>query len=247
MTTGTEGPRYAVVTGAAGGIGSAIVHEFLKRGLVVHGLDRRPAATGDRYFAHQVDLSDRIDTDRALEKLLATVPGRCDVLVNNAGVSHLQSFGDTPDQLLDDLLEVNFIAAFRVTRALLPALKAGSQPTIINVASELALVGQPGYSAYCGTKGAVLAWSRALAVELAVDGIRVNAVCPGPIDTPMLQAEFATATAPLLARREEVASVPLGRLGKPEDIAAVVALLASPEAAFVTGAAWSVDGGKTAR
>jgi NAD(P)-dependent dehydrogenase (short-subunit alcohol dehydrogenase family) len=149
--------------------------------------------------------------------------------------------------LLDDLLEVNFIAAFRVTRALLPALKASSHAAIINVASELALVGMPGYTAYCGTKGAVLAWSRALAVELAPEGIRVNAVCPGPVDTPMLQAEFATAAAPNLARREEVATVPLGRLGRPEEIAAVVALLASPEAAFVTGAAWSVDGGKTSR
>ncbi len=247
MSTAPEGQRYAVVTGAAGGIGSAIVREFLRRGLVVHGLDRIPASLGERYVAHQVDLSDRAATNRAVEQVLAALPGRCDVLVNNAGVSRLQPFGETPDQLLDDLLEVNFIAAFRVTRALLPALKAGAQPTIINVASELALIGQSGYSAYCGTKGAVLAWSRALAVELAVDGIRVNAVCPGPIDTPMLQAEFATATAPLLARQEEVASVPLGRLGKPEDIAAVVALLASPEAAYVTGAAWSVDGGKTAR
>jgi NAD(P)-dependent dehydrogenase (short-subunit alcohol dehydrogenase family) len=247
MSGGPEAQRYAVVTGAAGGIGSAIVREFLERGLVVHGLDRTPASMHERYFAHQVDLSDRAATDRALEQVLAALPGRCDVLVNNAGVSRLQSFGETPDQLLDELLEVNFIAAFRVTRALLPALKASSQPTIVNVASELALVGQPGFSAYCGTKGALLAWSRALAVELAADGIRVNAVCPGPIDTPMLQAEFATATAPLLARQEEVASVPLGRLGKPEDIAAVVALLASPEAAFVTGAAWSVDGGKTAR
>lgn len=247
MSGGAEGQRYAVVTGAAGGIGSAIVREFLKRGLVVHGLDRSPGSMGDRYFAHQVDLSDRAATDRVLERVLAALPGRCDVLVNNAGVSRLQAFGETPDQLLDDLLEVNFIAAFRVTRALLPVLQASSQPAIINVASELALVGQPGYSAYCGTKGAVLAWSRALAVELAAAGIRVNAVCPGPIDTPMLQAEFATATAPLLARQEEVASVPLGRLGKPEDIAAVVALLASPEAGFVTGAAWSVDGGKTAR
>jgi len=247
MTIGTEGPRYAVVTGAAGGIGSAVVHELLKRGLVVHGLDRTPATTGDGYFAHQVDLSDRTATDRALEKLLAALPGRCDVLVNNAGVSRLQPFGESQDQLLDDLLEVNFIAAFRVTRALLPALKASSHAAIINVASELALVGMPGYTAYCGTKGAVLAWSRALAVELAPEGIRVNAVCPGPVDTPMLQAEFATAAAPNLARREEVATVPLGRLGRPEEIAAVVALLASPEAAFVTGAAWSVDGGKTSR
>jgi NAD(P)-dependent dehydrogenase (short-subunit alcohol dehydrogenase family) len=247
MSAGAEGQRYAVVTGAAGGIGSAIVRELLKRGLVVHGLDRAAAAPGERYFVHQVDLADRADTDRALAKLIAVLPGRCEVLVNSAGASRLQSFLETPDRVLDELLEVNFIAAFRVTRALVPLLQAGSHATIINVASELALVGQPGYCAYCGTKGALLAWSRALAMELAAWGIRVNAVCPGPIDTPMLQAEFASLPSPLRGRQDEVASVPLGRLGKPEDIAAVVALLASPEAAFVTGAAWSVDGGKTAR
>jgi NAD(P)-dependent dehydrogenase (short-subunit alcohol dehydrogenase family) len=247
MSTGPEGQRYAVVTGAAGGIGSAIVREFLKRGLVVHGLDRAPTAPGEGYFAHEVDLADRTATDLALAKLIGALPGRCDVLVNSAGLSRLRSFVETPDRLLDDLLEVNFIAAFRLTRALLPLLKASSHAAIVNVASELALVGQPGYSAYCGTKGAVLAWSRALAVELANVGIRVNAVCPGPIDTLMLRAEFASLPSPQRAREEEVASVPLGRLGKAEDIAAVVALLASPEAAFVTGAAWSVDGGKTAR
>jgi NAD(P)-dependent dehydrogenase (short-subunit alcohol dehydrogenase family) len=247
MSAGSEGPRYAVVTGAAGGIGSAIVREFLTRGLVVHGLDRVSTAPADRYFGHQVDLADRTDTDRALAKLIAALPGRCEVLVNSAGVSRLLSFIETPDRLLDELLEVNFIAAFRLTRALVPLLKAGAQAAIINVASELALIGQQGYCAYSGTKGALLAWSRALAVELAGDGIRVNAVCPGPIDTPMLQAEFASLPSPLRGRQEEMASVPLGRLGKAEDIAAVVALLASPEAAFVTGATWSVDGGKTAR
>ena len=100
---------------------------------------------------------------------------------------------------------------------------------MVNIASELALIGQAGYAAYCASKGAVLAWSRALAVELAPAGIRVNVVCPGPIGTALLEADFA-----------------LGRLGTPFDIAAVVTFLASNAAAFVTGATWVVDGGKTA-
>ena len=95
-------------------------------------------------------------------------------------------------RLLDWLFAVNFVAAFRITRTLLPALRASGRGAVINIASELALVGQPDYSAYCATKGAMLAWSRALAIELAGDGIRVNAVCPGPVDTAMLQEEFAT-------------------------------------------------------
>jgi NAD(P)-dependent dehydrogenase (short-subunit alcohol dehydrogenase family) len=142
---------------------------------------------------------------------------------------------------------VNFVAAFRLTRALVPALLASGRGSIVNIASELALIGARDYSAYCATKGAILAWSRALAVEFASQGVRVNAVCPGPVDTPMLQAEFATHGVPERARAAEIAAVPLGRLGKPGDIAAVVAFLSSDAAAFVTGAVWAVDGGKTAQ
>jgi NAD(P)-dependent dehydrogenase (short-subunit alcohol dehydrogenase family) len=255
--TGISNPslagRLAVVTGAAGGIGGAIVRALMAQGAIVHGLDRdragleRLAAVLEqgRFVPHEIDLTDKQGTDRALVELMSDLGGHCDILVNNAGVSQVRSFAETDDGLLDFLLAVNFTGAFRVTRTLLPALKRGRCAVVVNIASELALVGQSGYTAYCGTKGAVLAWSRALAVELAGEGIRVNAVCPGPIDTAMLAAEFATSAAPLEARRAEIASVPLGRVGNPADIAAVVAFLASDAASFVTGAAWSVDGGKT--
>jgi 3-oxoacyl-[acyl-carrier protein] reductase len=247
--------RHAVVTGAAGGIGAAISRQLLAQGAIVHGLDldggrlERMASEGDggRFMAHRVDLAERAEVDRVLAEVLEGLQGRCDILVNNAGVSRLRSLADTDDELIDWMFEVNFMAAMRITRTLLPALRAGGRASVVNIASELALVGQPDYSAYCATKGAVLAWSRALALELAQHGVRVNAVCPGPVDTVLLAEEFATHHDPGAARRAEIAGIPLARLGLPADIAPVVAFLAGDAAAFVTGAAWCVDGGKTAR
>lgn len=245
----------AVVTGAAGGIGSAISRQLIAQGATVHGLDldadglhRLARELGDSPFSPcTVDLGDRAAVDRNLVELLDKLERRCDVLVNNAGVARLRPLAQSDDALLDWLFAVNFTAAFRITRALLPALRASGRGAVVNIASELALIGQPDYSAYCATKGAVLAWSRALAIELAADGIRVNTVCPGPVDTAMLQGEFTSHGNPGAARIAEIATIPLARLGAPADIAAVVGFLASDAAGFVTGAAWPVDGGKTAR
>ncbi len=243
-----------MVTGAAGGIGAAISRELLSQGAIVHGLDRDAgglqrlaAGSGGSFVGHVVELSARDSVDRVLAEALEGTRGRCDILVNNAGVSRLRALADTDDELIGWMFEVNFMAAFRITRTLLPALRASTRASVVNIASELALVGQPDYSGYCATKGAVLAWSRALALELAGQGVRVNAVCPGPVDTTLLQEEFATHGDPNGARSAETGAIPLGRLGLPADIAPVVAFLASDAGAFVTGAAWCVDGGKTAR
>lgn len=116
---------------------------------------------------------------------------------------------------------------------------------IINTASELGVVGQSLFSAYCGTKGAVIALTRALSVEWAARKIRVNALCPGPINTPMLQTEFALANNPQAEAKAAVSSIPVGRLGTPEEIARVALFLASDDARFVHGAAIMIDGGKT--
>lgn len=245
----------AVVTGAATGIGREVARQLIAQGATVHALDRDGAGLertsrefqADSFAAYRVDLADRPELDRVLVDLLDGLEGRCDILVNNAGVSRLRPLENTDDAMLDWMFAVNFIAAFRVTRTLLPALRASGRASVVNVASELALVGQPDYSAYCATKGALLAWSRALALELAEQRIRVNAVCPGPVDTSLLQEEFTTHANPDAAKQAEIAAIPLSRLGSPNDIAPVVAFLASDAAAFVTGAAWCIDGGKTAR
>jgi NAD(P)-dependent dehydrogenase (short-subunit alcohol dehydrogenase family) len=256
--SGEHGVRRIVVTGAGQGIGRAIALEFLRQGAQVHGLDRNAEAlqrVGDaaaahpgcgRFVPHRVDLAHRGETDAAAGRLLDALEGRCDTLVNNAGISMVRPFAQTDDSVLDAVFAVNFVAAFRLTRRLVPALRASGRGSIVNVASELALIGQTGYSAYSATKGAILAWSRSLAVELAPLRIRVNAVCPGPVETSLLGADFAATGDADAARTEEIASVPLRRLGVPGDIAAVVSFLASDAAAFVTGAAWPIDGGKTA-
>jgi len=173
-----------------------------------------------------VDLADRVGSDRVFEQLQGDLGGRCDILVNNAGLSGVRPFAESDDALLDQLLGVNFVGAFRLTRRLLPALRVTGHASIVNLGSELALVGQVGYTAYSGTKGAVVSWSRALAVELAPDLIRVNVVCPGPIDTDMLNREFDLLPQPAAARAEEIGTIPLGRLGTAADVAAVVAFLA---------------------
>ena len=203
-------------------------------------------SAGAPYHAHLMDIADRAACDRGIAELRRLLGGRCDILVNNAGLSVLRPFPASDDALLDATFALNFDAAFRITRSLLAELRASDRATVINIASELALIGQRGFSVYSATKGALIAWTRALAIELAPERIRVNAVCPGPIDTPLLQQEFDTYSDPDSARAAEVAAIPLRRLGAPSDIAAVVAFLAGEGASFTTGTAWTVDGGKTA-
>jgi NAD(P)-dependent dehydrogenase (short-subunit alcohol dehydrogenase family) len=251
--------RRVIVTGAGEGIGRAIALKFLRQGAQVHGLDRNAEALqrladavsiepllGGRFVPHRVNLADRRDADRTADRLLDLLEGQCDSLINNAGISRVSPFLQIDDSTLDALFAVNFVAAFRLTQRLVPALQASGRGSVINIASELALIGEPGYSAYSATKGAIVAWSRSLAVELAGVRIRVNAVCPGPVDTSLLGADFAATGDAAAARSHEIAVVPLGRLGMPADIAEVVSFLASDAAAFVTGVAWAVDGGKTA-
>lgn len=229
--------RRVVVTGAASGIGKAIAEAFASEGAQVIGLDLEPA-TAVSYDIFAADVTDEAAVNSGIAEAAARLGG-IDVLVNCAGIEIQSTIGALETLALDRMLAVNLRGPILVTRTALPHL--ASDARIINIASELAFLGRAGSSVYAATKGAMLSLTRSWAREFA-PGILVNAVAPGPVDTPLLDFENME---PALKALET--SNPLGRIGRPEEIAGAVLFLASPEAGFITGQCIGVDGGAAMR
>ena len=173
--------------------------------------------------------------------------GRLDVLVNNAGIYLQADALGTPVEEWERVLAVNLTGAFLCTRHAVPAMERHGGGAIVNVASEAGLVGIRGQVAYNVSKGGLIALTRSCAVDFAPRGIRVNCVCPGTTDTPLVQAALARAADPAAMRRALEGARPANRLGRPEEIAAAILYLAGDEAGYATGAVLSVDGGYTAQ
>lgn len=235
--------KVAIITGAASGQGAAEARLFAQEGARVVVTDMNPSGEAVAAEIGPSAIFHRLDVSRAEEwaqVVAATVKhfGHIDALVNNAGVAKLMTLENTRIEDLDLMVRVNMHGPFFGMKAVLPVMRAGGGGSIINVSSTTGLRGLPGLWAYGSTKWAVRGMSRHAAMELASDGIRVNCVFPGVIDTPMLAVETTPDQLAGMA-----AMTPMGRIGQPREVASVVAFLASDQASFITGGEYAADGG----
>jgi NAD(P)-dependent dehydrogenase (short-subunit alcohol dehydrogenase family) len=245
--------QRAIVTGAASGIGRATVLTLLVAGYEVDGLDvneegleetRRRAAAG-RFRSWVVDVADAAALGRTLDDILSD-GGPLDLLVNNAGGGVAATAPETSPADWDASLALNLSAVFHACRVVIPHMEAQGGGVIVNVASVGAVVGVPRRAAYCAAKAGVVGLTRALAVDHAANGIRVNAICPGTVASEWVERMLEGVPNPD-ERRAAWASRQLdGRMGSPEEVAAGIAFLAGQDGRFVNGSAWVMDGGYTA-
>ena len=239
--------KVAVVTGGGSGIGAAICRRFVEEGAKVVVVDcRREGGDAVARETGAVFVEADVASDADVRRMIATAVehfGRLDIVVNNAGAPQAPTpIADTDEHDFDRLMAVNAKAIALAAKHAVPILRRQGGGVILNTVSVAAIRPRPNLAAYNASKGAALVLSKSLAIELAPDRIRVNAVCPGPADTPML-ATFVGGESEA-HRAAFLQSIPLGRLCAPGDVASTMVFLASDEASFITGAAIEVDGGR---
>ena len=241
--------KIVLVSGASSGIGEATAVALHAAGATVHGLASNPASLAAARAKHPgihwyaVDVGNRAEVRRVVEGALAG--GKLDLLVNNAGIYKFASLESSEEAMVRSQIDVNVLGPIFLTQAAIPALRA-SRGAIVNVSSTSARKASPGQVVYAATKGALESFTRALASELAKDGIRVNAVAPGPtmtagiakIDMPKAVRDAAMEQMPKM--------IPLGRIGTAEEVAHWILVLGDPAVTWVTGQILGVDGGMTA-
>ncbi|CFN67046.1 short chain dehydrogenase [Bordetella pertussis] len=247
--------RIAIVTGAGSGIGEATARLMAREGAVVVVADKaievaeRVAqaivAEGGRAEARQADVGEA-QSVRALVDAVAARWERIDVLVNNAGYGIAATVVDTDEADWSALMRVNVDGVFLGCKYVIPILQRQGAGVIVNTASAGALVGLRQRAAYCASKGAVAALTRAMALDHATEGIRINCVAPGTIESPYFREIYARSDDPEALRASLAARQPMNRLGQPEEVARAIVFLASDDASFATGSTLVLDGGLTA-
>jgi NAD(P)-dependent dehydrogenase (short-subunit alcohol dehydrogenase family) len=238
--------RVAVVTGVGSGLGKSIAQELAADGATVIGCDVNDPQGEDTMAAighyKHADVSHEADVESLVAHAIDKF-GRLDIWVNNAAVQIERELIDTTEAELDWILGINLKGVFFGCKHAVRAMRAGTGGTIVNICSVLGFVGDGLLPAYCAAKGGVLGITRATAVQYGGAGIRCNAVCPGDINTPLLERYFESLPDPQSAQAEINAEYPLGRIAEPREVARTVAFLASDDAAYVTGQSLVVDGG----
>lgn len=240
--------RVAVVTGGCGGIGQAICARFVKEGAQVYAADIADGGAGTEgsIAFHRTDVTSE-DSVAGLMAAVADKDGKLDVLVNAAGIEIEKTVEETSLEDWNRIFAINVTGMFLTSKHALPLLRKAGGGSIVNFGSYDGFIADPSLAAYCATKGAVHALTRAMACDHGPENIRVNAVCPGYIDTPMLQSFFGSA-GDIESLKSEVRHIhPVRRYGTPEDVANLVNWLAGDEARYASGQLWVLDGGLTAQ
>lgn len=246
--------KVTVLTGGASGLGRAAAERFAAEGARVHLVDRDAdrvhdvaGSLGEPVTAHAVDVADAPSMQALAAEVLAA-EGRVDVVFANAGIEGVGTAGDLAEDDWDQVLRVDLKGVWLSSKWFLPAMVEQRAGAVVNTASIGGLVGVPGIFPYAAAKGGVVALTRQMGVDYAPYGIRVNAVCPGTVVTPLVERNWVQKGYDAEERRAVAArDYPLGRLGVPEDVAGAVLFLASDEASWITGQAVVVDGGYTMR
>jgi NAD(P)-dependent dehydrogenase (short-subunit alcohol dehydrogenase family) len=248
--------KVALVTGAGRGIGHGIAFKFAREGAQVGVIDlphvnlqlvvEEIEAFGGEALALPCDITDEKQINAAQARLRERF-GVCDVLVNNAAVMPAGALHETLPADFDRCIAVNLKGTYLVSRAVIPGMLQLGRGSIIHMSSVTGVLGLPGIAAYSATKGALIALARAMSTDYAKYGIRVNAVSPGTIDSPMLHNFVSAQSDPVRIRREFDEMHPIGRVGTIEEVANVFVFLASDESSFVTGANYTVDGGLSSK
>lgn len=233
--------QIVLVTGGAGGIGAATVARMVREGAKVASIDRTPHEVAG-VFTTTVDLNAPNELEDAADRVRSAV-GDPEVVIHCAAASVFGETVETSDADMERIFRVNVGSAFRLGKIFAPAMQRKGRGAFVLLASITGIVGAQGLSAYAASKGALITLTRTMALELAESGIRVNCVCPASVDTPLLRASFTRTSDPEAARERNRKRHPLGRFGKPEDVANLVLFLASEEASWITGGTYVIDGG----